>query len=88
MKKHIDRPAEELLLKEIQMLGQTEGVNRVFTTFLELMATGLAAEMDTINQEERKKRYEELEAKMDTSQIHVYGKMCMLMVRAALIKAM
>ena len=83
MKKHIDRPAEELLLKEIQMLGRTDGVNQVFTTFLELMATSLAAEMDTINREERKKRYEELEEKLDTSQIYVYGKMCMLMVRAA-----
>ena len=51
------------------MLAQPNGLNTVFTTFLEITATSIAAQMDPQNSEEREntvveKRYQEMASKM------------------------
>ena len=77
------KSSEKKLVDEIRSLGSTHGVNAVFTTFLELFATGLAMELDPVRAEERKKRYEELEASMDKEALASYGRMTMFMALAA-----
>ena len=53
------------LVDEIRGLGQSQGLNHVFTTFLEISATCISAEIDPSNAEEREKRYEEMTSAMD-----------------------
>lgn len=77
-----EKKAEENLLSEIRELGRTHGLNTVFTTFLELTATSLAMQMDSINRKEREKRYEELEASLDKEAINCYGRMTLYLVLA------
>ncbi|MBR1741051.1 MAG: N-6 DNA methylase [Lachnospiraceae bacterium] len=78
-----EKSSEEKLVDEIRGLGRTYGLNEVFTTFLELFATGLAMEMDPIHAEERKKRYEELEASLDEEALASYGRMSLLLILVA-----
>lgn len=78
-----EKSSEEKLVDEIRSLGRTHGLNEVFTTFLEMFATGLAMEMDPAHAEERKKRYEELEASVDGEALASYGRMTLLLVFAA-----
>lgn len=52
------------LISEIKMLAQSNGLNTVFTTFLEITATSIAAQMDPQNAEEREKKYQEMASKM------------------------
>ena len=46
------------LISEIKSLAQSQGLNTVFTTFLEITATSIAAQMDPQNAEEREQRWE------------------------------
>lgn len=69
------RSPEEKLAEEIELLGHTHGVSKVFDTFLELTATGLSAQLDPVNYQERAERFEELTAKMDEKTIGAYFRM-------------
>lgn len=52
------------LISEIKKLAQSNGLDTVFTTFLEITATSIAAQMDPQNAEEREKKYQEMASKM------------------------
>lgn len=45
------------LVSEIRSLAQSQGLNTVFTTFLEITANSLAAQTDPENTEKREQRY-------------------------------
>ena len=70
------------LADKIRALGQTYGINHVFSTFLELMALSLSAETDPTCPEERKKRREELEAGMEQAEATAYARMMALLYLA------
>lgn len=70
-----EKSAETTLIEEIKTLGQTYGVNNVFSTFLEIAANCLGMEMDPVNAEERRKRYEELVAGMEPETVTAYARM-------------
>lgn len=61
------------LISEIKTLAQSNGLNTVFTTFLEITATSIAAQMDPQNAEEREKRYQEMASKMTPEMLSAYG---------------
>lgn len=48
------------LISEIRSLAQSQGLNTVFTTFLEITANSLAAQTDPENAEKREQRYQEI----------------------------
>lgn len=48
------------ITKKILKIGNSQGVDRAFTTFIELLASLLASDGDPINSEERKRRYQEI----------------------------
>lgn len=48
------------ITKKILKIGNSQGVDRAFTTFIELLATLLASDGDSVNSEERKRRYQEI----------------------------
>ena len=48
------------LVSEIRSLAQSQGLNTVFTTFLEIAANSLAAKTDPENAEKREQRYQEM----------------------------
>lgn len=75
--------AEDRLFAEIRELGRTQGINTVFTTFLELTATSLAMNMDAINMAEREAQYEKLASTLEESTLAAYGRMSFLMCLAA-----
>lgn len=60
------------LISEIKTLAQSNGLNTVFTTFLEITATSIAAQMDPQNAEEREKRYQEMASKMTPEMLSSY----------------
>ena len=70
------------LIDEIRKLAQTNGLNTVFTTFLEITATSIAAQMDPMNAEEREKRYQEMESKMTPDELTSYARMFALLTLA------
>lgn len=70
------------LVAEIRMLSQSQGLNTVFTTFLELMATSLSAQMDPCSASHREKRYEDIVSGLTKEVISAYGRMCALMYLA------
>ena len=82
MSKTSTKPAKALLIEEIRQLGQTLGVNTVFTTFLEVTATCLSAETDPSTAKERQARYQELIEGMETETINAYARMCALLYLA------
>lgn len=45
------------LISEIRSLAQSQGLNTVFTTFLEITANSFAAQTDPENAEKREQRY-------------------------------
>lgn len=64
-----------VLVKEIQKLAQSQGLNTVFTTFLEITANCIAAQMDPANAVEREKRYVEIASKMEPETLDSYARM-------------
>lgn len=70
------------LIGEIRSLAQTKGLNTVFTTFLEITATSIAAQMDPMNAEEREKRYQEIASKMTPEELSSYARMLVLLTLA------
>ncbi len=67
------------LISEIKSLSQSKGLNTVFTTFLEITATSIAAQMDPVNAAEREKRYEEIASKMKPEILSSYARMLALL---------
>lgn len=63
------------LIAEIRNLAQSQGLNTVFTTFLEITANSIAAQMDPDNAEEREKRYAEIASKMEPETLDSYARM-------------
>lgn len=70
------------LVAEIRSLSQSQGLNTVFTTFLEITATSIAAQMDPENTAEREKRYEEIASKMEPETLSSYARMFALLYLA------
>ena len=67
------------LISEIKTLAQSNGLNTVFTTFLEITATSIAAQMDPANADEREKRYQELASKQTPEALSSYARMFALL---------
>lgn len=67
------------LIDEIRSLGQSQGLNNVFTDFLEISATCIAAQMDPFNAEKCEKRYEEMTARMEPNLLNSYARMLALL---------
>ena len=76
-------PRDELV-GEIRSLAQSQGLNNVFTNFLEISATSIAMEMDPANAEERGKRYEEMVSGMEPETLSAYARMLALLMLAVL----
>lgn len=70
------------LIAEIKRLAQSYGLNTVFTTFLEITATCISAQMDPANASEREKRYEEITSKMKPETLSSYARMFALLYLA------
>lgn len=70
------------LIAEIKTLSQSNGLNTVFTTFLEITATSIAAQMDPANAVEREKRYQEIVSKMKPEVLTSYARMFALLYLA------
>lgn len=70
------------LVAEIKSLSQSHGLNTVFTTFLEITATSIAAQMDPENAAEREKRYGEIASKMEPETLSTYARMFALLYLA------
>lgn len=71
------------LVKAILNLGQTHGINNVFTTFLEMMATSLSMTLDPSLPENREKRYNEIVSAMSPELRSKYEELCGLICLAA-----
>jgi type I restriction-modification system DNA methylase subunit len=69
----------EKLVGEICSLGQSCGLNHAFCTFLEILATCLSVEIDSVGRQERKARYEQIMAELDEKTSSAYTRMCALM---------
>ena len=73
MAKKVQKSASEQLIEEIQTLGQTQGLNNVFTTFLEMLAVSLNAQVDSRYAEEREKRYQQMVSGMSQEMLSTYS---------------
>lgn len=60
------------LVSEIRSLAQSQGLNTVFTTFLEITANSLAAQTDPENTEKREQRYQEMASTMTPELLSSY----------------
>ena len=78
----LSKPVSAQLVSEIRKLGQTHGLNSVFTTFLELMATSLAAILDPLHTEEREKRLDEIVSGLSPEEDLSYMRMSELLFAA------
>ena len=70
------------LISEIKTLAQSNGLNTVITTFLEITATSNAAQMEPQNAEEREERYQEIASKMAPEMLSSYARMFALLTLA------
>lgn len=70
---------ENQMINALQAVGQSVGLNVAFTTFLELFATSLGAEMDPVYGEERRKRYDEIMDGVPQETAAMYARLCALM---------
>lgn len=66
------------IVNRIQKIGYTQGLNNAFTTFLEMMAVGLAIGVDPIKRQERETRAEELETGLSKEILREYASLCAL----------
>lgn len=73
------KSTKDELVEEIRKLSSSEGLNTVFTTFLEITATSIAAQMDPANAAERKKRYQEIASKIKPESLTSYARMFALL---------
>ena len=86
-----EKSHQEKLIDEIQMLAQSEGVNTVFTTFLEITANSIAAQMDPEHAEIREARYDEIASGMTPEALEAYarmfGQLCLAVLERQMIPA-
>lgn len=80
------KSARDELVEEIRALAQSQGLNTVFTNFLEITATSIAAQMDPENAAEREKRYEEITFGMQPEVLNSYARMFARLALAALAR--
>ena len=66
-------------VSEIRSLAQSQGLNTVFTTFLEIAANSLAAQTDPENAEKREQRYQEMASTMTPELLSSYARMLALL---------
>lgn len=76
------KSAKKELTDAIQELGRTQGLNTVFTTFLEITALCLSAETDPICANERHERYQQIIKDMDPAVVTAYARMTALLYLA------
>lgn len=76
------KSTKDELVEEIRKLSPSEGLNTVFTTFLEITATSIAAQLDPANAAEREKRYQEIASKMKPETLSSYARMFALLYLA------
>ena len=81
-RKKKEKPSMERLIKEIEDMGHTHGLNEVFVTFLELSATSLGAHLDPVNGEIREKEYEAVELGLSQDELQSYARMLALLTMA------
>lgn len=74
-----EKPHKTALVDEIRNLGYSQGLNHVFTTFLEITANSIAAQMDPLNAEERENRYRKMVSGMDSKTLNCYARMFALL---------
>ena len=67
------------LVSEIRSLAQSQGLNTVSTTFLEITANSLAAQTDPENAEKRERRYQEMASTMTPELLSSYARMLALL---------
>ena len=67
------------LVSEIRSLAQSQGLNTVFTTFLEITANSLAAQTDPENAEKREQRYQKMASTMTPELLSSYARMLALL---------
>ena len=67
------------LISEIQTLGQSQGLNTVFTTFLEISAVCLDAQFNLEHQEQQEAKYAAMTANMTPKELSSYAKMLALL---------
>lgn len=72
------------LISQMRRLADRYGMDTVFTTFLELSATSMAAQMDPEHREEREKQYCACAAKLDPATLKAYASMLATLTLAAL----
>lgn len=63
------------LVKEICAIGQRQGVNNAFTTYIEYLATGLAVNFDIPNSAKHQTRLDEIEKGMTPEENAQYAKL-------------
>lgn len=73
------KSARDELVEEIRNLAQSQGLNTVFTTFLEISAASIAAQTDPVNAGERERRYEEMASQMEPEVLNAYARMLALL---------
>lgn len=76
------KSAKVRLIEEIRQLGQKQGINTVFTTFLEITATCLSAETDPSTAKNRLARYQEIVDGMEPETVSAYARMSALLYLA------
>ncbi len=73
------KSTKDELVEEIRRLSSSQGLNTVFTTFLEITATSIAAQMDAVNASEREKRYQEIASQIKPENLSSYARMFALL---------
>lgn len=74
--------AKNELITALKKLGETQGLNNAFTTFLELTATSICASCSPIDNEKHERRYLELESKMTPDTVKAYAHLTALLFSA------
>ena len=71
------------LISEIRSLSRSQGMNTVFTTFLEITANSIASQTDPENAEKREQRYQEMVSTMSPKLLSSYARMLALLFLTA-----
>ena len=71
------------LISEIRSLLRSQGMNTVFTTFLEITANSIASQTDPENAEKREQGYQEMVSTMSPKLLSSYARMLALLFLTA-----
>lgn len=78
-----NKTAKQRFIAELKSLAQSQGVNQVFTTFLELTALCLSIETDPTSKSERLQRYNDMVRDMDDETLNAYARMEIALIEEA-----